>query len=180
MLTQARLQEVLHYDETTGVFTWRVSTNSRIRVGAVAGAVEKDGYIRIRVDGRAHRAHRIAWLYAHGEFPPHYIDHIDHCPANNRLANLRLATMAENLKNVHLYTNNTSGYKGVYWHKQAGKWVALARLNGRRHYLGCFTAAEAASEAYEAFAKQHHDEFYLATRTSHAIRRPEIGAANEL
>ena len=164
MLTQARLREVLHYDEATGVFTWKVARGGRFRAGDVAGTVVKKGYIVITIDGRLHRAHRLAWLYVHGYLPPYQIDHRNHSPADNRIANLRTATQSENNKNMRLSTKNTSGYKGVSWNKQAGKWKAYSTLNGKLNYLGYFTTAEAASEAYNRFAKQHHGEFYVDTR----------------
>ena len=161
MLTQERLQGLLHYDETTGIFTWRVAISRRVRIGSVAGTVREDGYIRIVIDGRKHRAHRLAWLYIHGTFPTADLDHIDHCRASNRIGNLRLATRSENNKNMRLSTKNTSGYKGVSWIKRAGKWQAGACLNGKHYWLGYFPTAEQASGAYQAFARQNHREFYL-------------------
>ena len=163
MLTQYRLKELLHYDSDTGIFIWLAPTNRSMSVGTVAGTVRQDGYVRISVDGRRHFAHRLAWLYVHGEFPSHCIDHIDRVRANNRISNIRLATRAENQKNRNIQTNNTSGYKGVCWHKKAGKWIVFATLNGKQKYIGLFDAAEMASEAYQAFASQNHGEFYLRT-----------------
>ena len=162
MLTQERLKELLHYDDATGLFTWRVVNNNRVRVGAVAGSVTGYGYIQIQIDGHRYQSHRLAWLYVHGEIPPDQIDHIDHCKNNNRIENLRLATGCQNQMNRRVSVKNTSGYKGVHFDKNTCKWMASARANGgRRHYLGLFDTAEQASEAYQAFARQHHGEFYL-------------------
>jgi hypothetical protein len=47
---------------------------------------------------------------------------------------------------------NTSGYRGVSWHKAAQKWGAYIREGGVRHYLGLFESAEEAHEAYERVA----------------------------
>lgn len=170
MLTQERLKELLHYDPDTGVFTWRKKSGSRAVVGAVAGCLGGKGYLRIKADGRQYRAHRLAFLYMCGVFPTAGVDHIDHCTRNNSWANLRLATAAENNKNRRINTNNTSGYKGVTWDKSAGKWVAQARLSGKRHNLGYYSTAEAASDAYDAFARKHHGEFYHQTRTGGPTR----------
>jgi len=119
----------------------------------------------IRIDGKNHLAHRLAFLYVNGSFPPAGVDHIDHCTRNNSWANLRLATQAENCKNSRINTKNTSGYKGVTWDKSKGKWMAQARLNITKYYLGRYPTAEAASTAYESFARKHHGEFYHPTRT---------------
>ncbi len=161
-LSQQRLQELLHYDGSTGIFIWRVTNNNRIRVGAAAGTPDKGGYIRIRVEGRRYSAHRLAWFYVHGHFPPADIDHIDRQRANNSINNLRLASRTENNVNSKIYCTNTSGFKGVSWDRYAGKWRASAGMNLKHRHLGYFTTAEAASVAYEAFARQHHGEFYLA------------------
>ena len=161
MLTQERLKELLHYDESTGIFTWRVAPNGRVRVGDVAGTERKDGHIVIAVDGRRKKAHRLAWLYVHGCLPPSDIDHADRHRPNNRISNLRLATRSQIKMNMGLSAINTSGFKGVSWDKAERKWRSSARINGRLRFLGHFSTPEAASEAYQAFARQHHGEFYL-------------------
>ena len=76
MLTQAKLKEVLHYDPETGDFTWQVSTANCIKVGALAGSKDSYGYHKIAIKGKTYKAHRLAWLYTHGEFPEDAIDHI--------------------------------------------------------------------------------------------------------
>lgn len=160
MLTQERLKELLHYDETTGLFTWRVARKGVIS-GAVAGTWRPDGYRVIRIDGCLYLAHRLAWLYFYGELPPAEIDHISGRKHDNSIGNLRPATRSENMLNVHIQSNNTSGFKGVHWHRGKTKWQAMAGLNGVRHHLGYFPTAEQASEAYQAFARQNHGKFYL-------------------
>lgn len=170
MLTQARLKELLHYDPDTGVFTWKAASGRRALVGSVAGSVRRLGYIIIGIDGKRHLAHRLAFLYVDGAFPPALVDHIDHCPSNNRLANLRLATTAENARNMRIKINNSSGYKGVSWHSSDRKWQAYATLNGKQYHLGFYPTAEAASDAYESFAMKHHGEFYHQTRIGNRSR----------
>ena len=165
MLTQERLKEQLHYDEATGIFTWRLARQG-VRSGSVAGTVRPNGYIAIKIDRRLYLAHRLAWFYVYGEFPPADIDHINCMKSDNRIVNLRLATSSENQMNVQIQSNNTSGFKGVTWHKKRGKWQAQSKLNGKYRFLGYFPSAEAASEAYQAFAKRHHGEFYLSTEAA--------------
>ena len=167
MLTQDRLRDVLHYDPDTWVFTWKMP-GSGVRVGSVAGSVMRCGYIIIGIDRAVHLAHRLAFLYVEGSFPSAEVDHIDHCRSNNRWSNLRPATRSDNSKNTRISTRNTSGYKGVSWHSHGSAWVARAMLNGKSHHLGYFPTAEAASEAYEAFARKHHGEFYHPTRQDHS------------
>jgi len=46
--------------------------------------------------------------------------------------------------------NNTSGYKGVTWNKEAKKWRAQVWLNGKSIHLGTYATAE---EAYAAYCR---------------------------
>jgi hypothetical protein len=96
MLTAERLRELVHYCQDTGVFTPRVNRGS---AGGKAGNVAPSGYRRLHVDGRLHLEHRLAWLYMTGQWPARHIDHINRCRSDNRFANLRDVTQAENNRN---------------------------------------------------------------------------------
>ena len=154
MLTQARLKEFLHYSPDTGVFT-HIKPRGGIRVGDMAGR-KCHGYLQISIDGKRYLAHRLAWLYIHGEFPPNCIDHVNRDRADNRIVNLRLATRGENQQNQSMHSNNTSGYQGVCWHKKTGKWMARIKLNGKESYLGLFAdIADAVAARCTAKANFH-------------------------
>lgn len=75
-------------------------------------------------------------------------DHRDTDGLNNRRYNLRLATRAQQQRNQKKPRNNTSGLKGVTWHKQRGKWMSQIEASGKRYYLGVFETKEAAHAAY--------------------------------
>lgn len=136
MLSYERARELFSYDVTTGVLTRRKSVGAA-RAGRVAGSY-KEGYLTFVVDGRRYQAHRVAWLLVHGEWPPHEIDHIDRNPSNNALANLRLATSAQNKKNLSIRSDNKSGVKGVHWCSRRAKWVAQIKLPHKYVQLGRF------------------------------------------
>lgn len=93
MLTQARLKELFHYDKETGAFT-HIKARRGVRVGKILGCLANNGYLVIRADGKLYLAHRLAWMYVHGAFPPDQLDHINRMRTDNRLCNLRLATNA--------------------------------------------------------------------------------------
>ena len=137
-LTQQKLKQYLNYDPLTGVFIYKVKPCRKIRAGSVAGSLSH-GYIHIMISGKNYKAHRLAWLYVYGYFPEHDIDHIDRDPSNNKIDNLRHATHQCNIRNIGLQCNNTSGIKGVHWHKQHDKWHAQIMVNNKNHYLGLFT-----------------------------------------
>jgi hypothetical protein len=138
----------LNYDPNTGVFTWAISSARRIQVGARAGCLDKAGYIQIRIDGKIHRAHRLAWFFVHGVYPADQIDHINGVRDDNRISNLRIATHGENQQNRGKQKNNTSGYLGVSWHKHRGKFSAQIQVNGKQKNLGYFDDPDEAHQAY--------------------------------
>src|SRR5687768_4110898 len=123
MLTAERLRELLDYDPDTGVFRWKTrpvraeylrtdrAWNSRF-AGRPAGTLVK-GYVCILIYRRSYRAHRLAWLYVHGEWPRNELDHEHGNRADNRIEKLRSATRGQNMQNRKPNSNNTSGYPGV-------------------------------------------------------------------
>jgi hypothetical protein len=156
-LTQERLREILDYDPMTGVFTARIARSSNLPVGAIAGCLRANGYITISICNQSYYGHRLAWLYVHGRWPDGEIDHINCIPSDNRLANLREATRAQNSRNMPVFRNNICGKKGVS--KRAGKWRANITKNKRRVHLGYFDTPEEAHAAYAAAARMHYGEF---------------------
>lgn len=87
------------------------------------------------------------------------VDHINGNKLDNRRSNLRVCTRAQNLMNRGKQRNNTSGFKGVSYHKQCSKWMAFIKLNKRFINLGLFDTPEAAALAYNEAAKKYHGEF---------------------
>jgi len=89
----------------------------------------------------------------------HSVDHIDGDGLNNRRANLRLATRAENNRNRKIGSDNSSGLKGVSFHKHAKKWQAQIRIEGKQVHLGYFREPAEAHKAYSEASLKHHGDF---------------------
>jgi len=147
-VTRERLVELVAYNPETGTFTNKVSRGG-VAIGRVLGNLSPSGYLRISVDNTGYLAHRLAWLWVYGEFPPGGLDHKDGNRVNNRIENLRLAGPENNAANKIKQPFNTSGYKGVYWQKRARKWVATIRFRGKERYLGLFLDAREAARRYD-------------------------------
>lgn len=145
---------ILEYDPVTGVFTNRIARPPRAKKGERAGWLSADGYVRIRIDGQAFLAHRLAWLLMTGHWPAEEIDHIDGVRSNNVWSNLRDCSRAQNQGNRHRPNrNNRLGIIGV---RQVGRRFAatIRRLaDGRRVHLGYFDTATEAGAAYQAAAR---------------------------
>jgi hypothetical protein len=156
-LTAARLRELLLYDVATGIFTWRKRpSKGKVQIGDVAGTI-RDGYVLIGIDGADFRAHRLAWLYVHGEWPPFDVDHRDTVKHHNWIENLRLATRGENHQNQRKSRGqSTSGMLGVSWCATRRKWVAKLKVDKRVVHYTRHETAEAAQMAYlKAKARFH-------------------------
>jgi hypothetical protein len=158
-LTQARLRELLHYDSHTGQFRWRVRKKNGHEAGTMAGCEIRSNYWCIHLDGQSYRAHQLAWLYMNGEWGRPLIDHRDGNPLNNQWANLRLSTGSTNAANRKRYRSNTSGYKGVSFHRRVRKWTAYITKGNQRQSLGYFATAQEAHAAYAAKARELFGEF---------------------
>ncbi len=166
-LTAERLRALLSYDAATGSFVWRRREETSLHetrfnarfAGTIAGCLDGNGYRKIRIDGRLCKEHRLAWLYVYGRWPANQIDHINGVRDDNRIANLREATTAENGWNSGRRRNGTSDRKGVTWHKRDRKWRARIRVSSREIHLGSFACPEEASRAYAEAAAKYHGEF---------------------
>lgn len=148
VLTAARAREVLSYNPESGTLTWVAPKRTGL-TGAAAGSKHVEGYLTVRVDGRAYLSHRLAWLMTHGRWPAVQIDHANGDRADNRLANLRECSNAENCQNVRSHRDSTSRHVGVSLnrHSKNRPWQAQICVSGRQRNLGYFATEGEAVEA---------------------------------
>lgn len=155
-ITQAHLKSILDYDPQTGVFVWKNNVRFSPRAWKIAGSKDNQGYIRIQINQKLYKAHRLAWLYVHGSFPEKEIDHINHQRADNRIANLRSADRVLNTQNTSARKRGTSSLLGVSLYKPTGQWTAQISANKRKVYLGRYATEQEAHAAYMKAKAIHH------------------------
>ena len=155
-LTIERLRAVLDYDPTSGRFTWKMKRGNKA-AGSSAGS-SGHGYRVFSIDGRNYRAARLAYLLMTGEWPPALVDHIDGDRANDRWANLRAATTAQNAANSKKRSDQPV-LKGVSFHRKAKRWSASIHVGGAKRHLGLFDTAEKAASAYAVAAQEFFGSF---------------------
>lgn len=154
--SQELLKQHIRYED--GKIYW---INFSIRPTAKKEAIGykcKSGYVVMKFMKKTIFVHRIIFLFHHG-YLPKYVDHINGNKSDNRIENLRDVTHCQNMMNIKKYSLNTSGYKGVSFHKRSKKWVAQIKFNKQRIYLGLFDCAQKAYDAYCFKAKELHGEY---------------------
>ncbi|WP_368488450.1 AP2 domain-containing protein [Clostridium sp. BJN0013] len=87
------------------------------------------------------------------------VDHINHKRYDNRKRNLRICSRLENSYNMPIQSSNTSGYKGVEFHRRVGRWRARISVGGKRIELGHFNTAFEAHLAYCKASEYYHGEY---------------------
>jgi len=91
-----------------------------------------------------------------------FVDHINHNGLDNRKANLRLATPADNARYARYPKINTSSrYRGVWYIKQRKKWRATIVVNRKRKQIGYFKHEIDAARAYDKAAKLYYGDFAI-------------------
>lgn len=119
----------------------------------------------VRSDGQPGAIHAVRndhgrSVYLHrqilGEPAGVLVDHEDCNGLNCRRYNLRPATKTENNRNICTTAANSSGFKGVFWDTERGKWCAKIKVNRKPNYLGRYDDKNMAAAAYaEASARLH-------------------------
>jgi hypothetical protein len=96
-----------------------------------------------------------------GLFPgdPRMADHINHNTLDNRRSNLRIVTCAQNNRNTLTRKDNTSGCRGVTWHKPLRKWRVQIGVNGKKLHVGVYVDLKDAALAYDEAARRLFGEF---------------------
>jgi hypothetical protein len=149
-----QLREILEYQPETGLFFWK-KKRSGISVGQLAGGKDRDGYIRIKIDNVKYGAHRLAWMYVHGDFPKNFIDHINGVKSDNRICNIRDVTRSENMQNL-FKPQGKNIYIGVYKNSRSNNWYSKIEVNGKQIRLGTFKTPEEANIAYKKAKLLYH------------------------
>ena len=114
--------------------------------------INNGGYISVGYKGKSTLLHRLIL-----GFPASDIDHINRNKLDNRKENLRLCTETQNNANTGPQANNTSGYKGVYKHRD--QWQAQIVHKGKKIHIGYYPSKELAAVAYNIYAKSLFKEF---------------------
>ena len=175
------LAALIEYDGERGSFTWLNRSPDRFRDGAKSAAHQAavwnakhagkqagrvnptTGYAEISISGRRYGAHRLAVMLKTGAWPAAMVDHINRDRTDNRWANLRCVTAAENLRNISEHRDCSTSHVVVSWDSSRRRWKDEITVEGRKRHLGRFKAESEAAAAY-AEAKAHHHPMPVGAR----------------
>lgn len=159
-MSYEQVASLLKYEEGSGTLVWLprpremfaterswLTWNTRFSGRPALTALDTGGYCHGRILRKRYKAHRVAWLLFHKEWPRHEIDHIDGVKTNNRIDNLRDCTGSVNSKNRGRQKNSTSGVSGVSWCPSRSKWEAYFYSERVKTSLGYFPTKEEASRS---------------------------------
>jgi hypothetical protein len=161
-LSHDEVVEFLDYDPLSGLFRWKKSTSNRAPVGSLAGSSRGLGYLAIQLNGALCYSHRLAWFYIYKRWPAFDTDHINLDKRDNRIANLREASRAQNKWNIGPLSNNKSGAKGIRKRLTLTgdeRFEVQLQANGKQFYIGTFSSMCEAKLAHAQAAETHHAEF---------------------
>ena len=118
----------------------------------------KDGYMRtcLEVVNGKNKYILMHYLLIEKKSIDDEVDHINGNTYDNRKSNLRIVKHINNMKNLKMYKNNTSGYQGVCWNKRDGKWYSYIQVDNERINLGKFTDKNKAI----AIRKQAEEKYF--------------------
>ncbi|MCP5095383.1 MAG: hypothetical protein GY943_07520 [Chloroflexi bacterium] len=180
-MTQEFLNDILHYEPSTGRLYWRQRTIDMFKDGKQpaksamnrwnANNAGKEafltphsaGYVTSGILGITCYGHRVIWKMVHG-VDAKQIDHINGNKSDNRIVNLRSVSNSENQKNSAKSSNNTSGVCGVYLNKTLNKWCANISVDYKTISLGLYddfnvaVVARKVAERKYGFHKNHGRE----------------------
>jgi hypothetical protein len=151
-----------------GYYNYSVSTKGRVRNDKsgklLKQCLDKDGYYKLTLyqDGKQiqHKIRRlVANSFTNNPENKKCVDHINNCRTDNNIGNLRWVTLTENQYNCAISNNNTSGVKGVDFHKKTDMWRAYIYINRKFISIGQYNTLKEAKEARQLKAKEVFGEF---------------------
>jgi len=149
-LDRADLEDRFTFDLESGTIRYRRQVKGN-KPGDIAGTVRSDGYVRLKIGGKPHFAHRLIYFIATGD-EPGYLDHINGQKSDNRIANLRAATNSNNMANHGKKPRNCVFLRGSKWHGRVMK-------DYRTHRITPTPEREEAIKRLAELRRELHGEF---------------------
>jgi hypothetical protein len=146
------------FEYRNGLLFRKVRVSSKALAGMEVGSPDYQGYKTVQIFYKQYRVHRLIFMMFHG-YMPKFIDHINNDSSDNRIENLREATLNQNQHNSKKPKTNTSGYKNVYFSKASQNWYVQIKINRKVISVYKLENAEIADLVAQELRNKHHKEF---------------------
>jgi hypothetical protein len=158
------LQTRISVDVEAGRVYWIDATKHHAPLnGKEAGSPRKSShtgkfYWHVKVDTQPLKRSHLVFLFAHGRWPGLQIDHINGESLDDRIENLREATVTQNAWNHKSRRKSSSTPMGVRVTRE-GKYQARIAVNKKQIAIGTFDTPDLASQAYQQKRKEFFNEY---------------------
>ena len=161
-ITKQQLHKTFTIDVEQGKFFWKnVSKHHKNLNGFEAGYAQKTHskvYWVISINGKKHKRSRLMFLYVNDRFPSPCVDHINGNSLDDKIQNLREASLLENAWNHKKRKRRIDLPMGVR-SMANGKFQARISCQGKQLHLGVFDNPEEAKQMYELKRKELYGQF---------------------
>ncbi len=163
IITCETLHNLFYVDMERGKLIWKKPPRNHPRLLGMEAGSPRAGHSKtywvIKIGRVAYRRGRLVFLAAHGHFPEPCVDHINGNSLDDRIENLREATVAENARNHKTRARRINLPMGVRVLRSSGRFQARISLDGKQFHLGAYDTPEQASAVYLAKRKELFREF---------------------
>lgn len=162
MITKNDLINLFDVFPDEGKFVWKnVSKHHKRLNGQEAGCPSMANckeYWHIKINGKRYKRGRLMFLYVYGNFPNPCVDHINGNSLDDKIQNLREASVLENAWNHKKRTRRIDLPMGVR-NMANGKFQARISYKGKQLHLGVFDTPDEAKAIYETKRKELYGKF---------------------
>jgi hypothetical protein len=145
------------FDYRDGALYWKQDQGS-VPAGSLVGSVNSDGYVLVSIKKKRILAHRIIYAMFNGSAPA-FVDHINGNKHDNRIENLREATLFTNGWNRPQNKNNKTQTKNVCWVSREQKWLVQLMAHGKRVVCMRFEDFDLAELVAAEARDKYHGQF---------------------
>lgn len=162
MITKNDLINLFDVYPNEGKFFWKNVSKYHNQInGMEAGCASPANgkyYWHIKINNKRYKRGRLMFFYVYGKFPNPCVDHINGDSLDDRIENLRQATVIENAWNHKKRKRKINLPMGVRNTKN-GKYQARISFKGKQFHLGVFETVEQAQNIYQIKRKELYGEF---------------------
>jgi len=162
-LSRERVNELFYYDLMEGKLYWKqpskyhkdlTNKEAGVRQASRGGKF----YWVIQIDGVKYRRGRLIFFIIYGRLPYPCLDHINGNSLDDRMANIREATVMQNCWNHKAYNRRIKLPLGVR-NVKSGNYEARISCNGKQIHLGCYPTPKEAHAVYMEKRKELYANF---------------------